>query len=87
MRLIDADNISNVGEFVKLDKNGNAYVSLDDLCTIIDIQPTAYDIDDVVEQLKRCYGIVRRPSGDYAEGLKDAYQRAIGIVKTSGTCQ
>lgn len=87
MRLIDADNISNVGEFVKLDKNGNAYVSLDDLCTIIDIQPTAYDIDDVVEQLKRCYGIVRSPSVDYAEGLKDAYSRAIGIVKTSGTCQ
>ena len=34
MRLIDADNISNVGEFVKLDKNGNAYVSLDDFFTI-----------------------------------------------------
>ena len=35
MRLIDADNISNVGEFVNLDKNGNAYVLLDDLCTIL----------------------------------------------------
>lgn len=24
---------------------------------------------------------------DYAEGLKDAYERAIGIVKAGGTCQ
>ena len=55
MRLIDADNISNVREFVKLDKNGNAYVSLDDLCTIIDIQPTAYDIDDVVKELEETH--------------------------------
>lgn len=87
MRLIDADNISNVGDYVKLDENYNAYVSLVDLCKIIDIQPTAYDIDGVIEQLKRCYGIVRSTSVDYAEGLKDAYERAIGIVKVGGTCQ
>lgn len=48
-------------------------------------QPTAYDIDDVIEQLNRCYGIVRCPSVDYAEGLKDAYERAIGIVEAGGT--
>lgn len=48
-------------------------------------QPTAYDIDDVIEQLNRCYGIVRSPSVDYAEGLKDAYERAIGIMETGGT--
>lgn len=50
----------------------------------VDNQPTAYDIDGVVEQLKRCYGIVRSTSVDYAEGLKDAYERAIGIVKGGG---
>ena len=38
-------------------------------------------IDVVVKQLKYCYGIVRSTSVDYAEGLKDAYERAIGIVK------
>ena len=50
-------------------------------------QKCAYDVDDIVKQLKRCYGIVRSPSVDYAEGLKDAYERAIGIVKAGGTCQ
>lgn len=42
---------------------------------------TAYDIDGVVKQLKRCYGIVRSTSVDYAECLKDAYERSIDIVK------
>lgn len=51
MRLIDADNICNVGDFVILNEDGNAYVSLADLCKIIDIQPTAYDVDKVIEQL------------------------------------
>lgn len=53
MRLIDADNIYNVGDFVILHEDGNAYVPLADLCKIIDIQPTAYDIDKVVEQLDK----------------------------------
>lgn len=35
--------------------------------------------------LNRCYGIVRSHSVDYAEGLKDAYERAIGIVEAGGT--
>lgn len=50
-------------------------------------QPTAYDIDGVVEQLKRCYETVRSTSVDYAEDLKDAYEKAIGIVKAGGTCR
>lgn len=53
MRLIDADNIYNVGDFVMLHKDGNAYVPLADLCKIIDIQPTAYDVDKVVEKLNK----------------------------------
>lgn len=52
MRLIDADNIYNVGDFVILHEDGNAYVPLADLCKIIDIQPTAYEVDKVLEQLK-----------------------------------
>ena len=73
MRLIDAD---------KLRKQIHCEYS-DDLGILekIDEQPTAYDIDGVIEQLKRCYGIVRSTSVDYAEGLKDAYERAIRIVK------
>jgi len=52
MRLIDANNIYNVGDFVILHEDGNAYVPLADLCKIIDIQPTVYDVDKVVEQLE-----------------------------------
>ena len=76
MRLIDAD---------KLRKQIYCEYS-DDLGILekIDNQTTAYDIDGVVEQLKRCYGIVRSTSVDYAEGLKDAYERAIDIVKSGG---
>lgn len=53
MRLIDAGNIYGGGRFIKLDKNFNAYVLLNDLCKIIDIQPTAYDVDKVVEKLNK----------------------------------
>lgn len=53
MRLIDADNIYNVGDFVILNEDGNAYVSLADICKIIDIQPTAYDVDKIVEKLNK----------------------------------
>ena len=79
MRLIDAD---------KLIKQIHCEYS-DDLWILekIDEQPTVYDIDSFVEQLKRCYVIVRSTSVDYAEGLKDAYERAIGIVKAGGTCR
>ena len=76
MRLIDAD---------KLRKQIHCEYSDDfGILEKIDEQPTAYDIDGVVEQLKRCYGIVRSTSVDYAEGLKDAYERAICIVKAGG---
>lgn len=81
MRLIDADVFE---EFIRK----NCADSLVDLwCELVRRQPTAYDIDGVVEQLERCYGIVRNTSVDYTEGLKDAYERAIGIVKAGGTCQ
>ena len=53
MRLIDADNIYGAGRFIKLDEDGNAYVSLADICKIIDIQPTAYDVDKIVEKLNK----------------------------------
>lgn len=91
MRLIDADKLSFHCNY-EGDCSGD--ISHCQECSnyvldYIDIkdQPTAYDIDDVIEQLNRCYGIVRSPSVDYAEGLKDAYERAIGIVEAGGTCQ
>lgn len=55
-----------------------------DVMQILGSQKCVYDVDDIVKQLKRCYGIVRSSSIDYAEGLKDAYERAIGIVEAGG---
>ena len=78
MRLIDADGLRWA-----IRENAPKSVPLWVYQTI-DEQPTSYDIDGVAEQLKRCYGIVRSPSIDYAEGLKDAYERAIGIVEAGG---
>lgn len=56
--------------------------------TIVDLQPTAYDIDKVVEQLEENWEIVR---GNYAierngyyGGKMDAYDRAIEIVRKGG---
>lgn len=63
------------------------FVRKSDVMQILNSQKCAYDVDDIVKQLKRCYGIVRSTSVDYAEGLKDAYERAIEIVKLGGTCQ
>lgn len=88
MRLIDADLLLS-----SIDKRYNEKVNIapdnlaegfDQMEKLIKEQPTAYDIDGVVEQLKRCYGIVRSTSINYAEGLKDAYERAIEIVKAGG---
>lgn len=88
MRLIDADKLSFYcnyegdcsGDISRCQECSNYVLDYRDIKN----QPTAYDIDSVVEQLKQCYGIVRSTSVDYAEGLKDAYERFIGIVKIGG---
>jgi hypothetical protein len=74
MRLIDAEKL--IEEF-----SGTGNFDSVEVRSRIAFAPTAYDIDGVVKQLKRCYGIVRSNSVDYAEGLKDAYERSIDIVK------
>ena len=74
MRLIDAEKL--IEEF-----SGTGNFDAVEVRSRISYAPTAYDIDGVVKQLKRCYVIVRRPSIDYAEGLKFAYEISIDIVK------
>lgn len=73
MRLIDADELKK-----EIHKAYSDDLGIRDK---IDEQPTAYDIDGIVKQLKRCYGIVRSTSVGYTKGLKDAYERSIDIVK------
>ena len=85
MRLIDADNIYNVGDFVILHEDGNAYVPLADLCKIIDIQPTAYDIDKVVEELESFSKLAEdrwtNGTSKYAYQEHKCWVKAIEIVK------
>jgi hypothetical protein len=82
MKLIDADALKKDLKSVTL--SNETLVNTNAVLYLLEEYPTAYDIDGVVEQLKRCYGIVRSTSVDYAEGLKDAYERAIGIVEGGG---
>ena len=90
MRLIDEDELILHLNYYALQEapfrgeRSDAYNAIKQCIEAVTEQPTAYDIDGVVEQLKRCYGIVRSSSIDYAEGLKHAYERAIGIVEGGG---
>ena len=74
MRLIDAEKL--IEEF-----SGTGNFDAVEVRSRITYAPTAYDIDGIVKQLKRCYGIVRSTSVGYTKGLKDAYERSIDIVK------
>ena len=79
MRLIDADVFE---KFIRK----NCTDSLVDLwCELVRRQPTAYDVDKVVEQLKTD-SLVKL----YGSGNSDNYlipvKRAIEIVKAGGIC-
>ena len=52
MRLIDADNIRDCAKYIKINEYFEPYIMVDDLVKLLDEQPTAYDIDNVVEELE-----------------------------------
>lgn len=85
MRLIDADKLIElmIRDRNYAEKNGfmDMFYERQHLIGVIKKQPTVYNVDNVIVQLKRRYGIVSSCSIDYAEGLKDAYERAINIVR------
>lgn len=76
MRLIDADNLNFEGQ--KYNKS-----QMKSILDFIDAQPTAYDVDKVVEQLKTDSSVKL-----YGSGNSDNYlipvKRAIEIVKAGG---
>lgn len=73
MRLIDADSLKKF--LTKLYEAGAPY---DGIIELLDKQPTAYDVDKVVEQLDTYITkLVGRNSA--------LYQTIIGIVKAGGT--
>lgn len=91
-RLIDADllkkNCKCTGEFEDYFK----CVSLSELAKVIDEQPTVFDVDKVVEQLKdlkAMYWFSIANTGDKKldiayENVGNALDRAIEIVKEGG---
>ena len=52
MRFIDADSIRVCGKYIKTNEKFEPYIMIDDLVKLLDEQPTTYDVDKVVEELK-----------------------------------
>lgn len=80
MGLIDADALKEYCMNASKSDDDFRRVSLATLASVIDAQPTAYDVDKVVEQLeelKRRYGI-----DEFA--IKGIICKAIEIVKGGG---
>lgn len=74
MRLIDADKI--------IDSLGGSDMDFA-IGAVIDEQPTAFDVDKVVEQLKtkKARTAALQKASEYFEGETDAFEVAIKIVK------
>lgn len=78
MRLIDADNFM---EFMgTLKEAGAKHVSFDDLRKFINNQPTAYDVDKVVERLEEA----KYEDELYPCNLAVEIEEAERIVKSGG---
>lgn len=73
-RLIDADKI--------IDSLGGSDMDFA-IGAVIDEQPTAFDVDKVVEQLKtkKARTAALQKASEYFEGETDAFEVAIKIVK------
>lgn len=84
MRLIDADKI--------IDSLGNSDMDFA-IGAVIDEQPTVFDVDKVMEQLKRKESVARsellvdrKTAFEFSSKcLLEAYEEAIEIVKGGGT--
>lgn len=85
MRLIDADllveNCKCTGKF----EDNFKCVSLSDLRRVIGKQPTAYDVDKVIEQLEKEKNPIYRSDGSLMAQRKNInIDKAIEIVKGGG---
>ena len=94
MRLIDVDNIEGCAKYIKTNENFEPYIMIEDLVKLLDNQPTAYDVDKVVEQLEEVgqkmsesksiqkYGKSSPANHRYYKAV--SVKRAIEIVKGGG---
>lgn len=86
MRLIDADKLK---EAINSSLNtGKETFSTEIIREAIDEQPTAFDVDKVVEQLEKrkakVAALQKKYTSEYFEGKADAFEFAIKIVKGGG---
>ena len=83
MRFIDADSIRGCAKYIKTNEKFEPYIMIDDLVKLLDEQPTTYDVDKVVNQLKTDFSVKL-----YGSGNSDNYlipvKKAIEIVKNGG---
>lgn len=89
MGLIDADKIINRLDAVTKDGGENVKVfSINDIKQLLNNEPTAYDVDKVVEQLEqkmeRARDKEQENTSEYFEGEADGFEFAIEIVKVGG---
>lgn len=87
MRLIDADKV--IDHLEKVKKESRSLVDVAHIIgfqSVIDAQPTAYDVDKVVEQLETEGSKIEiQYENNYEKGLLDGIGKAIEIVKEGGT--
>lgn len=85
-RLIDADKV--VEHLEKVKKESASLVDMAHILgfqSVIDIQPTAYDLDKVVKQLEKAVNdIPLQYEYNYDKGVIDGISKAIEIVKAGG---
>lgn len=92
MKLIGADALKEYCMNASKSDDDFRRVSLATLASVIDAQPTAYDVDKVVQQLEKLKSLVpvNRVLDDIVNekpkelGMLMAYRKAIEIVKGGG---
>lgn len=85
MGLIDADALKEYCMRASKSDDDFRRVSLATLASVIDAQPTAYDVDKVVEQLETEDSKIEiQYENNYEKGLLDGIGKAIEIVKGGG---
>ena len=85
MRLVDADALKEYCINASKSDDDFRRVSLATLASVIDAQTTSYDVDKVVEQLRKdkfidCETVL----SDVHQGYNAGLSRAIDIVKAGG---
>lgn len=85
MKLIGADALKEYCMNASKSDDDFRRVSLATLASVIDAQPTAYDVDKVLEQLETEDSKIEiQYENNYEKGLLDGIEKAIEIVKGGG---